>query len=466
MHTVSSVVVIVIYVGVLTYVALRARAAREFSEFSLAGRSLPLALVFGSLAATYVGPGYSIGFVDKGFRSGFLFLGIGLAYALQNILVGLLVAPRLRALKDCHTLGDAIGQKYDRTCQILAGVISVGLCAGFAAVMAKAGGDVVRDISGLPHWSSVLIVVAITALYTTSGGLRASVVTDAFQFSAFAILLPVALLIVLGFYLKGGSAAFAEQASVVTTKGLSDTTTIELIGLLAAFLLGETLIPPYANRALASETTRVSRNGFILAGLFSLFWFMVMISLGVAARTILVEDPGEDLVLMTTVKSTLPPVCYALLLVVLISVVMSSLDSLLNAGAVSFTQDIARSFVKLPDALNVGRAATIVIAAVAAVGAMAVPTIIGGLLACYAVWAPAILPTLIFGLWIERPRPLAGILSMSVGLGAAITLWISMWLFVTYIRPIKIEIPPLVIVPALGAALVAYIVGHLTNKRN
>ncbi|MEJ2702777.1 MAG: sodium:solute symporter family protein [Sedimentisphaerales bacterium] len=460
MHTVSSVAVVGAYVAVLTFVALRARAAREFSEFSLARRSLPLALVFGSLAATYVGPGYSIGFVGKGFRSGFLFLGIGLAYGLQNVLVGLLVAPRLRALNGCHTLGDAIGQKYDRKCQVLAGVISVSLCAAFASVMAKAGGDVVRDISGLPHWSSVLIVVAVTALYTTSGGLRASVVTDAFQFSAFATLLPAALLVVLGFHLEGGSAAFVEQASAATTEGLTATSPVELIGLLVAFLLGETLIPPYANRALASKTTRVSRNGFVLAGFFSIFWFMAMIALGVAARSILVDDPGEDFVLLNLVKSTMPPACYTLLLVVLISVVMSSLDSLLNAGAVSFTQDIAKSLVTLPDALNVGRAATIVIAAAAAVGAMAVPTIINGLLACYAVWAPAILPTLISGLWIKRPRPLAGILSMSVGLAAAITLWILLWLFFKYVRPSEIGIPPLVIVPALGAAFLAYAIGH------
>ncbi|GAI54669.1 unnamed protein product, partial [marine sediment metagenome] len=151
MHTVLSVAVVVTYVVVLTFVAVRARAAREFSEFSLARRALPLALVFGSLAATYVGPGFSIGFVGRGFKSGLLFLGIGLAYAVQNILVGLFVAPRLRRLKGCHTLGDAIGQKYDRKCQVLAGIISVGLCAGFAAVMAKAGGDVLHNIFGLPH---------------------------------------------------------------------------------------------------------------------------------------------------------------------------------------------------------------------------------------------------------------------------------------------------------------------------
>ncbi|MHC4362538.1 MAG: sodium:solute symporter family transporter [Planctomycetota bacterium] len=129
MYTVSSVFVVVGYALVLTFVAVRARAARKFSEFSLAGRALPLALVFGSLCATYVGPAFSIGFVGKGFESGFLFLGIGLAYSVQNVLVGLLVAPRLRRLKGCHTLGDAIGQKYDRKCQVVGFVRR--LCCGY-----------------------------------------------------------------------------------------------------------------------------------------------------------------------------------------------------------------------------------------------------------------------------------------------------------------------------------------------
>ena len=459
---VLSVAIVLAYVGLLTLVAVRARAAREFAEFSLARRALPLALVFGSLAATYVGPGFSIGFVGRGFKSGFLFLGIGLAYALQNILVGLLIAPRLRGLKDCHTLGDAIGQKYDKKCQILAGILSVGLCAGFAAVMAKAGGDVLHDIFALPHSSSVFIIVAVTALYTTFGGLRASVITDAFQFSAFAILLPIMLLLVLGFHIQGGTATFAKQASAATMEGLSSTSSIEIIGLLAAFLLGETLIPPYANRALASRTTRVSRNGFVLAGLFSIFWFMVMIALGVTARSIVLEDPGEDYVLLNLVKLTMPAECYALLLVVLVSVVMSSLDSLLNAGAVAFTQDIVKPFVKLPDsaALNIGRVATIVIAVIAAAGAVAVPTIIGGLLSCYAIWAAAIPPTLIIGLWIKHPRPLAGILSMGVGTVVAVMLWIILWLVFRFVYPCEIEIPPLIVIPALASALLAYVLGH------
>jgi len=465
MHTVLSVFVVAAYALVLTFVAVRARAAREFGEFSLARRALPLALVFGSLCATYVGPAFSIGFVGKGFKSGFLFLGIGLAYAVQNILVGLLVAPRLRGLKGCHTLGDAIGQKYDRKCHVVAGIISVGLCAGFAAVMAKAGGIVLTDIFGLPTWSSVIIVVGVTALYTTFGGLRASVITDAFQFTAFAILLPVMLLLILMFHLDGGAASFVKEASVATTGGLGSTSLVEIVGLVAAFLLGETLIPPYANRALASKTTRISRNGFMLAGLFSVVWFMVMVSLGVAARCIIPKGTGEDHVLLEMVKSIMPAEGYALLLVVLVSVIMSSLDSLLNAGAVAFAEDVVKPFAKLADrtALNIGRCATIVIAAIAAASAVAVPSIIDGLLICYTIWAPAILPALIIGLWVKRPRPLAGILSMGVGTLVAIMFQFRFpSVMFQFVFPFLIKVPA--IIPALGAALLAYILGHWLER--
>jgi SSS family solute:Na+ symporter len=450
------VAVVVAYLALLTFVAVRARAAREFEEFSLAKRTLPLALVFGSLAATYIGPGFTIVFVGRGFNSGFLFLGIGLAYAFQNILVGLLIAPRLRSLKDCHTLGDVIGQKYDRKCQVVAGIISVVICALLSAVMAKAGGvvlsDVFHDIINLPNWTFVAIVVGITALYTTFGGLRASVITDAFQFTAFATLLPVTLLLALLFHLKGGPETFMTQATAATANGLKDTPVFEIAGLLTAFLLGETLIPPYANRALASKTAQVSRNGFISAGIFSAIWFLVMISLGITARSVIPIDTEEDRVLLNLVRSVMPASGYALLLVVIVSVVMSSLDSLLNAGAVAFTQDIVKPFAKLPNgsSLNIGRAATIIIAIIAAAGALAVPNIIKGLLRCYTIWAPAILPVLVIGLWIKHPRPLAGILSMTLGMIVAV-------LF-EFIIPDPLGIPAIIL--AIISALLAYFLGH------
>jgi SSS family solute:Na+ symporter len=357
-------------------------------------------------------------------------------------------------------LGDAFGQRYDKRCQVVAGVVSVVVCAALATVMAHAGGLVVCNIFDMPHWLAVAIVACVTALYTTFGGLRASVITDAFQFTAFAIVLPVVLLLALAFHLEGGVAGFGERAATATANGTGSMSLVEIIGLVTAFLLGETLIPPYANRALASKTTQVSRNGFVLAGLFSVIWFLVMISLGVVARGVVAPGTEGDSVLLSLVKTIMPAGGYMLLMVISVSIVMSSFDSLMNAGAVALTQDIVRPFRGVSDAtaLNIGRVATVVIAAVAATGAVVVPSsIIDGLIRCYTIWAPAIPPALVLGLWLRRPRPLAGILSMVVGAGVAILLQV-----VQVIVPAAQGIP--VVIPALGAALLAYFVGHMLGR--
>ena len=104
--------------------------------------------------------------------------------------------------------------------------------------------------------------------------------------------------------------------------------------------------------------------------------------------------------------------------------------------------------------LNLGRCVTILIAAIAAIGAVAVNSIVSGLLVCYTIWAPAILPALIIGLWIKRPHPLAGILSMGVGTIVAVVF--------EFIYPAAINIPA--IIPALAAGLLAYALGHWMEK--
>jgi SSS family solute:Na+ symporter len=130
------------------------------------------------------------------------------------------------------------------------------------------------------------------------------------------------------------------------------------------------------------------------------------------------------------------------------------LDSLLNAGAVSFTEDIFKPFFPVSDekALALGRSATVMIAVAAAGGALMVPSIIRGLLVCYSIWAPAVLPALMLGLWVKRPRPLAGILSMLAGSLSALVF-----------NAIELTRIP-AILPALLIALTAYGLGHVMDR--
>jgi len=451
-----STVLVLGFFALLAFVAYRARAAREYAEFSLAKRSLPLALIFASLCATYIGPGFSLGFVGRGFQSGLLFLCVGLAYGAQNILVGLFVAPRLRSLVDCHTLGDAMRHKYNRACQVLTGVISVGVCGALSAVMANGAGSVVEQVFGIPLWRAAIFSAVLAALYTSWGGLKTTIMTDALQFAVFSILMPAMLLFALVRDGGRGAAVFSVELAAASSTGFQSTSTLEIVGLIAAWFLGETLIPPYANRALAAQSSRASRNSFVLAGVFSFLWFALMIALGTVARTEVAAETKGDHVLLSLVQTTLPVGGRMLLLIALLSVILSSLDALLNAGAVVFTQDVVKPLARISDrtSLTCGRLATVALALVAAAGATAVPEIITGLRICYTVWAPAILPAAVFGLWLPRPRPLAGILSMITGATVAVTLE-----SVQHAGPKAATVPPILL--ALAASLAAYFLGHV-----
>ncbi len=456
MDAVLSAMLVLGFFAVLAFVVLRARAAREYAEFSLAKRSLPLALIFASVCATYIGPGFSIGFVGKGFQGGLLFLCVGLAYCAQNILVGLFIAPRLRSLTDCHTLGDAIGHRYNRAAQVLTGVISVGLCAGLSAVMANAAGGVVEQVFGIPLWKAAILIALIATAYTSLGGLKTSIMIDALQFAVFSMVMPTMFLFTLVRDSGHGAAAFSQELQAATAAGFRSVSPMEIVGLIAAFLLGETLIPPYANRALATQSSQASRNSFVLAGVFSFLWFTMMISLGTVARTVVPPGTKGDHVLLSLVQMTMPIGGRMLLLIALISIIMSSLDSLLNAGAVVFTQDVVKPLARISDrtALTCGRLATVAIAVLAAAGAAAVPEIITGLLICYTIWAPAVLPAAVFGLWLKRPQAVAGILSMITGTTVAVGLQI-----VEYARPDTLAVPPILL--ALAASLAAYLLGYI-----
>jgi SSS family solute:Na+ symporter len=459
-QAVLTVIIIAAYLAVLTFVALRARAAGRFEEFSVARRCLPLPLIFGSLAATYIGPAFSLGFVGKGFHAGYFYFFIALATPLQYVLVGLGVASRLRQCRDCHTLGDVMRLRYNRTCQFFAGIISVGLCAGVASIGAKVGGHIVTALFDISLGHAVVIMVTITAIYTTMGGLRASVITDAFQFTTFVILLPLVCFWVITSRVDGAWDTLVTQAMEATHQGLQQTSGLEILGLVMSYFLGEALIPPYANRALASSSTAVSRRGFLLGGAFCVVWFVVMFSLGIAARAVVPSGCPEDEVLLSLVRLSLPNELYALMLVILISIVMSTMDSVLNAGAVSFTQDIVKPFFSISDekALKIGRLATLCIAALAALFALRVENIIKGLLYCYTTWAPAILPALIAGLWLKRPAPLAGLLSMLTGTGVSL---LANTLIARHYQHLDSAVA---ILPALLASVGVYVLGHFISQ--
>ncbi len=434
------------------------RRVRNFGDYAVGGRAVPGVMIFASLCATYHGPGYTMGFTGKGSASGWLFFFVALAFTAQTVLTGLFIAPRLHDFKNCYTVGDVIGKAHGKVAHVITGFISTILCVGLVAIMAKVGGLVLQGATGMPLLAGVFLVTGVGIVYCFTGGLKSVIATEAMQFSISGIAIPILLWLTVsksGVDLneanaKGWSAMHSAVASM---------TPLQIGGLFLSFFLGETLMPPYANRALAAGSPAIARNGFLAGAGYSIIWFAMVVGLGVVASIAIPNAKPDDAFMMLATKY-LPHGLLGILIVAIASIIMSSQESVLNAGAVSFTRDIRDVLggVALLDEqrLRLSRLSTLVMGLVAAVLAYFAPSIIDGLLIIYSVWAPSVLPVFLFAILLRKPVRGAGSAAMVAGAAAS--------LFWQFVLKEPGQVPALII--GLTANLGVYGAIVLFSKKN
>lgn len=265
--------------------------------------------------------------------------------------------------------------------------------------------------------------MGIVLLYTTFGGMWAVIQTDVVQFVILGVFIPVAL--VIGLVNVGGPAELAASVPETHFSLRGDWSLALFASTFIAILLGETLAPPYTQRAFSTPDPASARKGFALAGVLAFFFFFITATLGLVA---LVLFPGiqPDRAIPTVLRELLPAGITGLVLAALLAVVMSTSDSFLNSTAVVFVKDIYQPFIN-PNIsesriLWLQRLVTAVVGVIAIVFALSATSIIGLFLNIYALWAPTIIiPLVLATMWGFRSRIAA--LSAIVGGGATTVVW-------------------------------------------
>jgi len=309
-------------------------------------------------------------------------------------------------------------------------------------------------ITGWPLTYCLIAVTGTTALLTFAGGIRATIATEGMQFSMIAIVIPITLL--LG--VAQSSLSLPElsvKASELTASAFQGMTGWQMFGIAISFMLGEALIPPYANRALAAKSQAASISGFLMAGVFVIIWLAIVAAFGIVAHGILPADTKPDDVFVMAGKAILPVGVFGLLLATIVAIVMSSQEACLNAAASSLVRDIVGIFARPSEkaALLLAKGGTLVLAALAIVFAQFAPSIIDGLLFLYAIWAPCMIVPLVAALFLKNTKSMAGWFAI-LGGGAA------SWAWQAAKEPAAV---PAILV-GLAASLVCFLIGQILGK--
>jgi SSS family solute:Na+ symporter len=308
-----------------------------------------------------------------------------------------------------RSIGEFAQACYGTSVRRYVSLISVLYMLCFLTAELTAIGAITSLLSGVSGNLAVLGVAVATLVYTTWGGLRASIVTD--QWQAFLL---IGLLAIVGFVAMGRlpELQIAEAPSAPVGSALSVALTL-VIAVTAANLFHQ----GYWQRLWSARDTSALRSGALLGGLVTIIVVAVVGGLGIAAA-MSGADLGSPPIPFFALLSGAPAWLTIPALVLALTLVASSVDTLQNAlASLAVTE-------KQGISITSARWVTILLMIPVVVVALQGVSVLRLFLIADLLCATAVIPVLM-GLW-KRMTTTAAVFGGLAGLaGAVIPGWVT-----------------------------------------
>lgn len=294
--------IVVLVFGCLYFLfILYSRKKTTFNEYAVAGKSLGGILIFSSLAASMIGPTYTMGIAREGFSDGLsYYLAIGWV-GVNYLIMAYFFTNRLYSkFPDALSAGDVIaGYKSHNSnlVKLAVGILTFMQMIFISVIMAKAGGVLLGNFFGWSESFAVALTMIIITAYSFFGGIKATIVTDAFQFAHFIILIP--LLILLMFL--SDQFVMDDYLQFSTSKIVMETSSFEwvsYIGLATTWLFLGMMHPTAVSRILASKNQKTAKRSMIQTAIFMFVWMFLMVFLGDIGNFLYPDIPVDDQILL------------------------------------------------------------------------------------------------------------------------------------------------------------------------
>jgi SSS family solute:Na+ symporter len=367
---------------------------------------------------------------------------------IQFWLFGQFFAAKIKKVgTDMETAGDILGKAYGKYAQILTGLLTIFFSIAIVAVLGVGGGKVISSITSIPLNMSIVFIVSFITVYSFYGGIATVIKTDNIQF--YLICIFAILGVVAGIVQLGNNSNIIDPSKFLWNSSNMSTSTI--IGTAIAFFLGEAFLPVYSLRGLISRDPKTAKISFKNAAYFGFVWFLVLTFIGITAHY---ANNNFELAYLNLIKTTFSGIWGAMLIGIaiagMLSVVMSTLDSILNSAGVSFRKDIiSQIFItNEKQKLSYTRLAILLISALGVFVTIFSKDIVGLLLWAYTLWVPAIIfPLAYYLLKGEVNNKNSGLLGMIFGIVG--------WLFFEFF--VNTSIPAILVGLCLNILVVMFI---------
>lgn len=351
-------VIVVFYLLLMLFIGwYSSKKITSNTDFMVAGRRLGPFLMAGTLAATEIGGGSSLGVVQQGMQNhgisaAWYIITMGFAFVILTFL-----APKFRAAT-VKTVPEYFRRRYGKSAGLVTAIIMLLPLIGLTAGQFIASSVILSTMLGISYKTAVIIVAVVVTIYSIMGGLWSVTLTDFIQ--VFLIIIGMIIAVPFAMRLAGGWGNVVANVPAETFnmfKGYSPMAVISLtIMYVATFTVGQEAVSRY----YAARDGKAAKQGSILAAIINFIYAFIPAVLGIITLALInmgkfnaedFADVGARYALPVLAMEAMPAVICGLLFAGIISATMSSSDSdLLGAGSI-FANDIYRAVLK-PDATS------------------------------------------------------------------------------------------------------------------
>ena len=342
-----------LYLVVTVVIGLAAaRRVRSSTDYALAGRSLPLAMIITTTFATWFGSETVLG-ISAEFVKG----GLGnvvedpFGASLCLVLVGMFFAYRLYRM-NLITISDYYRKRFGAGVEVFCSVMIIVSYLGWVGAQVTALGLVFNLLSqgSISITGGMVLGTAIVLFYTVFGGMFSVAWTDFLQM--IIIVIGLSVIAVIAADMAGGTGAVLELARGRKLLDFFPAPTFHDIAFFFAawitMMLGSIPQQDVFQRVMSAKDAKTAQRGPIIGGLAYLgFAFVPMFIVACAVlimpqetQALLEQDPQR--VLPTLIMNHMPVAAQVFFFGALISAIMSTASATLLAPATTFVENILR----------------------------------------------------------------------------------------------------------------------------
>ena len=381
---VIKLVVLTFYVGILFFIGILAsRRIKGMSDYYVGGKNMGFLAVAFSARATGESGWLLIGLTGMGAIAGYSGYWVVLGELLGVFVSWQFMAKRFKKLSDQYnaiTIPDYLEAHFKsstNTLRIVAASALVIFVIIYVASQMDVTGIAFESMLNIDYRVGAIIGFFIVLIYIFIGGFVAAVWSDMFQgiLMFFGLVL---LPIVVWFSMDHGAGITAGLNAIDPTLtqvlGRSDNGWLNLFTILGFSMIGLGFLgsPQVYVRFMSIKSEKEIDKGKWVALLFTLFTDAAAVTIGILARIYFTQkgqDPevilgtGGENVLSLVTNEFLPTILVAIFIAIVLSAIMSTIDSLLILASSAITRDfyqkIFRPDLKDQDLTKVSRLVTI-----------------------------------------------------------------------------------------------------------